>query len=128
MVESFIARKSDDTFVEGAWVVGVHVDDSDVWDMVKSGDLAGFSMAGSAVKTATEIEMEIPEFVKGETEEVLDHSHSFSVAFDGEGKYLGGITTPADDGHFHQISKGTSTDKVNDHSHRFVFIEEMTNV
>lgn len=128
VVESFIARKSDDTFVDGSWVVGVHINDAKVWEAVEKGDLSGFSMQGMATHVPAKLEMEIPEFVKGETDEVESHTHDFSVSFDEEGYYHGGVTSIANDGHFHNISKGTSTDKVNGHSHRFAFIEEWANV
>lgn len=128
VVESFIVRKDDATFIPDAWVVGVHIEDEATWESVEKGDLSGFSMQGVAIKTESELTLEVPEFVKGETMEVEEHVHGFTVQFDEEGGYLGGVTTPADDGHFHNILKGTSTEKVNGHSHRFAFVEDFANV
>ena len=48
VVESFIVRKGDPDYTEGAWVVGVHVQDKDIWDQVKKGELTGFSIGGEA--------------------------------------------------------------------------------
>ena len=48
VVESFIVRKGDPDYTEGAWVVGVHVSAPDVWEQVKKGELTGFSIAGEA--------------------------------------------------------------------------------
>lgn len=47
VVESFIARKGDPDFTEGAWVVGVHVTDNDVWEQIEKGELTGFSIEGT---------------------------------------------------------------------------------
>ena len=50
VVESFIVRKGDPDFIEGSWVLAVRVDDQ-LWPLVKSGELAGFSMAGKGGKS-----------------------------------------------------------------------------
>jgi Putative phage serine protease XkdF len=41
VVESFIARDDDSTFIPGAWVIAVKVPDPAVWQMVNSGKLIG---------------------------------------------------------------------------------------
>ncbi len=48
VVESFIVRKGDPDYTEGAWVVGVHVTDKEIWEQVKKGELTGFSIGGKA--------------------------------------------------------------------------------
>ena len=48
VVESFIVRKGDPDYTEGAWVVGVHVPDKTIWGQVKKGELTGFSIGGEA--------------------------------------------------------------------------------
>lgn len=45
-VESFVARKGDADFTEGAWVLGVYVPDTKLWKAIQKGDLTGFSLAG----------------------------------------------------------------------------------
>lgn len=48
VVESFIVRKGDTDFIEGSWVVGVHVPDKNIWEQVTKGELTGFSIEGTA--------------------------------------------------------------------------------
>ena len=48
VVESFIARKGDPDFIEGAWVVGVHIPNTEIWQQVEKGTLTGFSIEGRA--------------------------------------------------------------------------------
>ena len=47
VVERFIVRKGDPDFVEGAWVVGVHVPDEKIWKQIEKGELTGFSIEGT---------------------------------------------------------------------------------
>lgn len=126
VVESFIARKGDPDFPEGAWVLGVHVIDDARWEEVKKGELGGFSLYGMAERgEEVEIEIEIPEdgLVWGHTAAHDGHEHRFVVKFDEEGNFLGGQTDEAEDGHYHMISKGTVTDSGGgvSHNHRFNF-------
>lgn len=46
IVESFLARRGDPDFVEGAWVLGVKFHD-DVWAKVLAGEYRGYSIGGS---------------------------------------------------------------------------------
>ncbi|MDR1514913.1 MAG: XkdF-like putative serine protease domain-containing protein [Synergistaceae bacterium] len=46
IVESFIARKGDPDFAEGAWAVGVKVSDKDTWKAIEKGEITGFSVEG----------------------------------------------------------------------------------
>lgn len=48
VVESFIARENDPDFIRGAWVVGVHIPDADIWKSIEDGELTGFSIEGTA--------------------------------------------------------------------------------
>lgn len=139
VAESFIARKGDPDFSEGAWVVVTKITDPNVWKMVKSGELNGYSMYGKGRREERLIEIEIPNsgVIKGLVEKDGDltgaeHTHLFKVHFDDEGNFLGGETGPAldhngkvMDDHSHQITKGTATDKTNGHSHRFNFMEAL---
>lgn len=127
IVESFIAREGDPVFIPGSWVVGVHVPDTSVWGLVKSGELNGFSLDGMGIRVPTKLEIEMPELLKGETEEVDGHKHGFIVKFGEDGTFLGGMTTEAEDGHVHEILKGTVTETVMGHAHRFSFLEGVLN-
>lgn len=125
VVESFIARKGDPDFIEGSWVVGVHIPDADLWEQVKKGELNGFSLQALVTKTLQEVEVTIPEMMEGETEAAEDgHTHRFVAKFDDDGSFVGGETDSVD-GHTHTIVKGTRTEESNDHHHRFAFVELM---
>jgi len=125
VVESFIAREDDPLFIAGSWVVGVHIEDDEVWESVKSGELNGFSLAGEATSVTKTIEVEIPEYLEGMTSEDAGHSHRFVVNFNEDGKFIGGITLGGD--HTHVISRGTVTEVTDDHTHKFSYIEILEN-
>lgn len=46
MVESFIARKGDPDYAEGAWVAAVFVGSDQIWKKIKDGEITGFSFEG----------------------------------------------------------------------------------
>jgi hypothetical protein len=128
VVESFIARKGDPDFIEGAWVVGMHVDNDDLWSQIEKGEIAGFSMEAMVIKEPQQVEVDIQPVLAGRTlkSEFDDHMHDFLVAYDDSGKFMGGRTTPASDGHYHVIKSGTVTEKSGSgegHRHRFSHIE-----
>ncbi len=129
VVESFIARKGDPMFIEGAWVVGVHIPDPEIWALVKDGTFNGFSMEGLAVRTEKQFELELPEQITGITQDENDHTHPFVVRFNDQGEFLGGESLPEGaagaDIHTHDIQKGTITEPggVTPHVHRFSFTE-----
>lgn len=124
LVESFIAQSGDPTYIEGSWVVGVHIPNPALWKLVKDGKLNGFSMEAMAVKKESLLELDIPSVIKGEViKDDTGHSHEFEVSFDSDGNFVGGHTTKAEDGHFHMIVKGTVTETTAGHTHRFSFVE-----
>lgn len=124
VIESFVAREGDPDFIPGSWVVGVHIPDPELWEQVKKGELNGFSLQGAGQRTEKVLEIEIPDdgIIKGDTEESEDHSHYYIVQFDSDGRFLGGETSVVN-GHKHSITKGTATEKVAGHSHRYSFME-----
>lgn len=124
VVESFVAREDDTVFIPGSWVVGVHIPDDGLWDDVKSGKLNGFSMEAMAKTEEKEVEIEIPPVVTGDTSKEADHVHKFYVAYDENGKFLGGQTSK-ESGHVHLIRGGTVTDEVDGHSHRFSSVDNV---
>ena len=128
VIESFIVRKGDPDFpIPGAWVVGVYVEDPHVWNSVKNGDFNAFSLDGSGYAETVELEVYLPDIVKGETSVDHGHSHSFTVFFDEDGKFLGGKTDTVN-GHSHKILRGTLTQITDDHRHTFSFIEGLLDV
>lgn len=120
VIESFIARDDDPTFIPGAWVAGVHIPDQDVWGAVKKGELNGFSMYGRAARKDP-VDMEVPGEVAGVTKADAGHTHEFSVAYGPNGEFIGGLTDTVD-GHYHVIRKGTVTEEAAGHRHSFDFV------
>lgn len=120
VVESFVARKGDPDFIEGSWVVGVHIPDRDLWELVKKGEFNGFSMMGNACRQEA-VDMEVPGEVNGLTKSENGHVHEFSVAYAPNGEFIGGVTDTVD-GHYHVIKRGTVTEEAADHCHTFDFV------
>src|SRR5512141_361014 len=126
VIESFIARKGDPVFIEGAWVVGVHVPDKVTWQQIKKGEINGFSMEAMVTRQPSMIEIEIPPVISGMVTKAEDgHDHEFFVSYDEEGRFLGGTTSTVN-GHFHVIKRGTVTEATNGHNHRFSYVEKLT--
>ncbi|QIG66811.1 DNA methyltransferase/prohead protease protein [Rhizobium phage RHph_TM16] len=129
VVESFIAREGDPDFIPGSWVIGVYVPSDEIWAMVKSGELNGFSLDGTGVRVATEVTLTMPDIMKGRTTKADDgHDHEFVVWFDGDGNLIGGITDEGPDGHKHEILRGTVTEDASNHNHRFSYLETVVMV
>jgi hypothetical protein len=118
-VESFIAREGDPDYVAGSWVLGVKVPDPNVWQKVKNGELNGFSFQCLVKPTSVDVEYATIRDHVGETELHADHEHVLFVQLDEIGNVLGGRTAKAADGHFHEISRASVTDRTAGHSHRF---------
>lgn len=133
IVESFIARKGDPNFIEGAWVVAMHIDNPDMWAKIKKGEINGFSLEAMATTTKGEVEVEIPPVISGDTSTnsitkdaapVESHSHQFFVTYDMDGNFLGGSTSRVQ-GHSHVIKGGTITETSNGHTHRFSAVDNL---
>lgn len=124
VVESFIARKGDPDFIEGSWVVGVHVNDDDTWEKIKKGELCGFSLEALVKYEDVEVEVEIPPIVSGVTSKSEDHTHKFFVTYDKDGNFKGGVTDEVD-GHKHAIIRGTRTEKAEGHTHTFSAVDDI---
>ena len=127
VVESFIARDGDPTFIPGAWVIGVRVPDPGLWARIKKGELNGFSFEGIGLRAAATVQLDIPDSVSGQSQEAAGHCHRFVVAFDEAGCFLGGETDEVA-GHRHAIRKGTVTEDAAGHSHRYSFAERLLGV
>ncbi|QCG76691.1 XkdF [Vibrio phage D4] len=122
VVESFIARDDDTVFIPGAWVVGIHVVDPELWERVKAGDYQGLSLDFMFEYEMVEYEIEIPEVVEGLTVENEGHKHRFFARFNAEGRFIGGYTDHVN-GHMHQIQRGTATEPSNGHTHVFDYAQ-----
>lgn len=117
-VESFIARADDPDFTEGAWVMGVKIEDAELWKEVKSGKINGFSLEAMVKTDSAEVEVDVDRVQYGSVHGNDGHSHLFIVEVDENGKIVHGQTTK-DAGHSHEILKASATTEVNGHSHRF---------
>jgi len=124
IVESFIARKGDPIFIEGSWVVGMHIDNAAMWDRIKKGEINGFSLEAMATTSTGDVEIEIPPVVSGMTSKSDQHTHQFFVTYSDEGKFLGGRTS-IDEGHSHLIKGGTVTETERGHNHRFSAVDDL---
>lgn len=122
VVESFIAREGDPDFIPGSWVVGMHIDNDEIWGQIKKGEINGFSMEALVTRTPYELMLEIPPVITGKTDKVEEHEHEFYVTYDPQGNLVGGTTNTVN-GHCHTISNGTLTGETNGHRHRFSFVE-----
>ena len=123
VVESFIAREGWEPWVENAWVMGVKCPD-DIWKLVKSGDLNGFSFYGNSKKVPAKVLVEVAKQIAGvtekNTEEILpSHSHTFVINLDDKGNIVSGKTDVVME-HSHPIKHGTATEDELDHRHRVV--------
>ncbi|MFO1157266.1 MAG: XkdF-like putative serine protease domain-containing protein [Reyranellaceae bacterium] len=127
VVESFIARDGDPAFIPGAWVIGVRVPDTALWDRIRKGELNGFSFEGVGLRAPATVQLDIPEQVSGQSQEAAGHSHRFVVAFDDAGRFVGGETDEVQ-GHRHSIVKGTVTEDTAGHVHRYSFAEHLLGV
>lgn len=130
VVECFVAREGDPDFIPGSWVMGVKIPDPELWGLVKSGEINGFSLDGVGIQVPTLVEVDVPELLTGMTGVNSEgdytgvaHEHEFFVKFDENGNFLGGVTDVGPDGFAHQIKRGTVTETANGHNHRFSFIE-----
>jgi len=119
-VESFIARKGDPDYTEGAWVLGVKVLDIQIWKAIKEGRLNGYSMQSWVKKKPVAVEIEYQPTNLGYTEVGGDdnHTHVFYAELDDSGRVKSGVTSKTNN-HEHKITKGTATEISDGHSHRF---------
>ncbi len=126
VVESFIARKGDPDFLEGAWVVGMHINDAATWAAIKKGDINGFSMEAEVLRgDPVDVTMNLPPVVTGLTSKSEEHEHTFYVGYSKEGQFLGG-TTDMKNGHRHVIKGGTTTESANGHRHKFSSVDTVS--
>lgn len=120
VVESFLAREGDPTFVEGAWVVAIKFTDEALWQQVLAGELNGLSYQAT-VYQESDPEQIAPSntVVVGDTlPDIVDgHIHSFTVIVDQDGRVVAGGTDEVN-GHSHTISSHSVTDSADGHTHR----------
>lgn len=129
VVESFIVRKQDpDGFIDGSWVLGIHVIPDELWERVKKGELNGLSFFGAVQKVPARASVIVTRKMVGDTEDSLDagplpsHSHPVTIDFSENGRVLEGYTECVLD-HRHRVQKATATELEWDHAHRLILID-----
>lgn len=129
VVESFIARAGDPTFIEGSWVVGIRILNDDVWAKVLSGEINGFSVEALVHFEESNLRVLNTETVTGHSSINEYHSHRFNATFDEFGNLTGGETDWVD-GHKHLITNSTVTRfatgiVANRHRHTFASVDNL---
>lgn len=121
IVESFIARKGDPDFEEGAWVATTKIDDPVVWAAVKNGQINGYSFEILTYRKDMEVEFEYSTWYYGFTDpDPHDkHDHPFMVRLDDNGEIVWGATGIGSDGSpAHPITRSNITEAVGGKTHR----------
>lgn len=120
VVESFIAREGDPDFILGSWVVGMKIEDPDLWQAVLDNEINGYSYEAlvqyiTGLYLGDEVVM-----VSGETEPDPEdgHVHTYVAFLDDTGRDVSGGTDVVN-GHEHQILQSTITEEADGHRHRF---------
>lgn len=124
IVESFVARKGDPDFPEGAWVACAHVNDDALWDKVEKGEINGFSVEAMVLREPQEVELDFPPIIHGFTTKSEEHEHEFYISYDENAKFRGGVTNTVN-GHSHVIKAGTHTEEAAGHTHRFNAVDQI---
>ena len=79
VAESWIIKENDFVFPEeaqGSWAVGIKVENDDTWELIKSGNITGISLAGLAVTEEIAKEVEAP---SGGVKDSEDNLIRFSI-------------------------------------------------
>lgn len=121
IVESFIARKGDPDFEEGSWVASTKINDPVVWQMVKNGQLNGYSFEILTYREDMKVDIEFNSWYYGFTAPDLGdkHDHPFIVRLDNKGEIIWGQTGPGSDGSpGHIIKNSNITEAATGHTHR----------
>jgi hypothetical protein len=124
IVESFIARKGDPDYEEGAWVATVKINDENIWAMVKDGRLNGYSFEILTYSEELDVQIEYASWYYGFTDpDPHDkHDHPFIVRLDENGEIIYGQTGLGSDGSpSHAIKKSNITEAIAGKSHRIHF-------
>ena len=99
-------------------MLAVKVDDPELWASIKRGEFNGFSFEAYISKKEVVAEMEVMVHNVGRTAESDGHSHLFFAEVNDAGKVVKGWTDEVN-GHMHEIKRGTATEEVGNHKHRF---------
>lgn len=120
VVETFIARKGDPDFIEGSWVVGVKIEDAEIWQKILDNEINGYSYEAVIEFLKATLKMEDDGVRTGFTEPDPEdgHRHAFMVMVDEDNRPVSGGTDEVN-GHSHVISIHTVTNEADGHTHRY---------
>lgn len=124
IVESYIAKDNDPDFEPGSWVATTKINDEIVWNMVKNGELNGYSFEILTYRDDVIVDVEFNTWYYGFTDPnpYDNHTHPFMVRMDAEGNIAWGMTGLGSDGSpAHPIKKSSVTERIDGHSHRVHF-------
>ena len=129
VVESFLAREGDPTFIPGSWVVGMKILSDDLWGRIMSGEINGYSYEAEVYMTEVTFQNLRNRQVAGVTEPdpVDGHTHTYLVMLNALNRPISG-GTGVTDGHSHRIVSHTVTEPsisvfgAGEHSHRYQVI------
>lgn len=120
VVETFIAREGDPHFIKGSWVVGMKIEDADLWQKVLDNEINGYSYEALLSFLTATLHIEDDGVRTGFTEPDLEdgHRHVFMVIVDENGRPTSGGTDEVD-GHWHEITSYPVTKEAAGHTHRY---------
>ncbi len=123
VVETFIARKNDPDFIEGSWVVGMKIEDPELWQRVLNNEINGYSYEALINFLSATLQVQDDGVRTGFTEpDLLDgHTHAYLLRVDETNRPTSG-GTDAVQGHYHTITTHTVTDVSAGHSHRYQIV------
>jgi hypothetical protein len=123
VIEFFLARDGDPDFIPGSWVVGMKIEDDQLWERVLNNDLNGYSYEALVSFLSATLQIDDDGVRVGFTEADLTdgHKHAFMVMVDENNRPISG-GTDEENGHSHTISGHTVTDETDGHTHRFTLV------
>lgn len=120
VVETFIAREGDPDFIGGSWVVGMKIEDPQLWQDVLDNKINGYSYEALISFLTATLHIEDDGVRTGFTEPDLEdgHRHAFMVMVDEDGRPTSGGTDEVN-GHWHEITSYPVTATAAGHNHRY---------
>lgn len=126
IIRNWIAGANDpDGYPEGAWVGITKVHNDLMWDMVKRGEINGYSIHCFAGEVKFSGIVNYTRTAAGTTENASDckilpdHAHEVTILFRKDGSVVSTKTSVAL-GHSHDVFYATSTETAFEHSHSLV--------
>lgn len=122
-VESWVETEEGRPWPVGSWLMGVKINDTELWGRIKKGEINGFSFEAMVRKLPMVVEVEVDVDLLSKTAESEGHDHLFFLEFDPQSGVIVKGVTSMDLGHRHVIAAGTATEMaggpgIKPHAHR----------